>query len=62
MLFKSTKQGLNRLRIRFYSTTKLTTSYFHHTSSLPFSYKTIGQTFDETAAKYSNHECYVFKS
>ena len=42
--------------------TKLTSSYFHHVSSLPFVYKTISQSFDETAAKYPDHECYVFKS
>ncbi|CAF2539795.1 unnamed protein product [Rotaria sp. Silwood2] len=42
--------------------TKLTSSYFHHVSSLPFVYKTIGQNFDETAAKYPDHECYIFKS
>ncbi|CAF0850171.1 unnamed protein product [Adineta steineri] len=42
--------------------TKLTSSYFHHSSSLPFVYKTISQNFDETAAKYPDHECYVFKS
>jgi hypothetical protein len=42
------------------SSTKLTHSYFHHASSLPFVYKTISQSFDETAAKYSDHECYVF--
>ncbi|UJR10171.1 hypothetical protein I4U23_014387 [Adineta vaga] len=41
--------------------TKLTSSYFHHTSSLPFVYKTISQSFDETAQKYPDHECYVFK-
>ena len=41
---------------------KLTTSYFHHISSLPLVYKTISQSFDETAAKYPHHECYVFKS
>ncbi len=43
------------------SSTKLTHSYFHHASSLPFVYKTISQSFDETAAKYPDHECYVFK-
>ncbi|CAF0863208.1 unnamed protein product [Adineta ricciae] len=41
---------------------KLTSSYFHHSSSLPFVYKTISQNFDETAAKYPDHECYVFSS
>jgi hypothetical protein len=41
---------------------KLTSSYYHHVSSLPFVYKTISQNFDETAAKYPDHECYVFKS
>jgi hypothetical protein len=41
---------------------KLTSSYYYHVSSLPFIYKTISQNFDETAAKYSDHECYVFKS
>lgn len=44
------------------STSKLTTSYFHHVSSLPLIYKTLGQTFDETVNKYPNHECYIFKS
>jgi hypothetical protein len=44
------------------TTTKLTSSYFHHVSSLPFIYKTISQTFDETANKHPNHECYIFKS
>jgi fatty-acyl-CoA synthase len=44
------------------SSTKLTSSYFHHVSSLPLIYKTLGQSFDETADKYPNHECYVFKS
>lgn len=43
-------------------TTKLTSSYFHHVSSLPLIYKTVSQTFDETANKYPDHECYVFKS
>jgi hypothetical protein len=42
--------------------TKLTSSYYHHASSLPFKYKTISQNFDETAAKHPDHECYVFKS
>ncbi|CAF0907877.1 unnamed protein product [Adineta ricciae] len=41
---------------------KLTSSYFHHSSSLPFVYKTISQNFDETAAKYPDHECYVFST
>jgi hypothetical protein len=41
---------------------KLTSSYCHHVSSLPLIYKTVSQTFDETAKKYPNHECYVFKS
>jgi hypothetical protein len=44
------------------TTTKLTSSYFHHVSSLPLIYKTLSQAFDETANKYSDHECYVFKS
>ncbi|CAF0825579.1 unnamed protein product [Rotaria sordida] len=44
------------------SSTKLTSSYFHHVSSLPFVYKTLSQSFDETAAKYPDHECYIFKS
>jgi hypothetical protein len=41
---------------------KLTSSYYHHASSLPLIYKTISQNFDETAAKHPDHECYVFKS
>jgi hypothetical protein len=41
--------------------TKLTSSYYHHVSSLPFIYKTVSQNFDETAAKYPDDECYVFK-
>ncbi len=44
------------------TSTKLTSSYFHHASSLPFIYKTLSQTFDETANRYPNHECYIFKS
>ncbi|CAF4325385.1 unnamed protein product, partial [Rotaria sordida] len=44
------------------SSTKLTTSYYHHASLLPFVYKTISQSFDETTAKYPDHECFVFKS
>ena len=44
------------------SSTKLTSSYFHHVSSLEFVYKTLSQGFDETAAKYPDHPCYVFKS
>jgi fatty-acyl-CoA synthase len=44
------------------STTKLTSSYFHHVSALPFVYKTLSQSFDETAAKYRDYECFVFKS
>jgi hypothetical protein len=44
------------------TSTKLTSSYSHHVSSLPFIYKTLSQTFDETVNKYPNHECYVFKS
>ena len=44
------------------SSTKLTSSYYHHVSSLPFAYKTISQSFDETAYKYPDHECYVFRS
>ena len=43
------------------SSTKLTSSYFHHVSPLPLVYKTISQSFDETATKYPDHECYVFK-
>jgi len=43
------------------TTTKLTSSYCHHVSSLPLIYKTLSQQFDETANKYPNHECYVFK-
>ncbi len=44
------------------SSTKLTSSYYHNASVRPFLYKTISQNFDETAAKYPDHECYVFKS
>jgi len=44
------------------TSTKLTSSYYHNSSVLPFIYKTISQSFDETAAKYPDHECYVFKS
>ncbi|CAF4638470.1 unnamed protein product, partial [Rotaria sp. Silwood1] len=43
------------------SSNKLTSSYFHHVSSLPLVYKTISQSFDEIAAKYPDHECYIFK-
>ena len=44
------------------SLTKLKTSYFHHASSFEFVYKTLSQNFVELAAKYSDHQCYVFKS
>ncbi|CAF0806617.1 unnamed protein product [Rotaria sordida] len=44
------------------SSTKLTSSYYHHVSSLPFIYKTLGENFDETANKHPNDECYVFKN
>ncbi|CAF0820043.1 unnamed protein product [Rotaria sp. Silwood1] len=44
------------------SSNKLTSSYFHHVSSLPLVYKTISQSFDEIAAKYPDHECYIFKN
>jgi len=44
------------------TSTKLTSSYFHNASPIPFLYKTISQSFDETAAQYPDHECYVFKS
>ena len=44
------------------ASTKLTSSYFHHSSALPLVYKTISQSFDETVAKYPDHECFVFKS
>ena len=43
------------------TTTKLTSSYYYHNSSLPFIYKTTSQNFDETAVKYPDHECYVFR-
>jgi hypothetical protein len=73
MFFNNTKRFITRpqttwivfhFKTRNSSTspsTKLTHSYFHHASSLPFVYKTISQSFDETAAKYPDHECYVFK-
>jgi hypothetical protein len=41
---------------------KITSSCYHHASSLPLIYKTIGQHFDETVAKHPDHECYVFRS
>lgn len=40
---------------------KLTSSYYHHVSSLPLIHKTLGQVFDETAKKYPEHECFIFK-
>ncbi|CAF0903546.1 unnamed protein product [Adineta steineri] len=55
LLFKKHKSSTTK-------STKLTSSYFHHVSSLPLQYKTISQSFDETADKYPDHECYVFKS
>jgi hypothetical protein len=75
MFLDRTKRFINRpqttwiilhFKTRLNSTTttptnKLTHSYFYHASSLPFVYKTISQSFDETAAKYPDHECYVFK-
>ena len=77
MLLANTKQFLIRpptvsivfhFKTRNTSTTttstskKLTSSYFHHSSALPLVYKTISQSFDETVAKYPDHECFVFKS
>ncbi|CAF0917029.1 unnamed protein product [Rotaria sordida] len=44
------------------SSTKLTSSYYHHVSSLSFIYKTLGENFDETANKHPNDESYVFKT
>lgn len=44
------------------SSAKLTSSYYHHASSLPFVNKTFSQSFDDTAAKYPDHECFIFKS
>ncbi|CAF1578319.1 unnamed protein product [Adineta ricciae] len=40
---------------------KLTSSYYHNVSSVPLIHKTLGQVFDETAKKYPEHECFVFK-
>ncbi|CAF2373629.1 unnamed protein product [Rotaria sp. Silwood2] len=74
MLISNTKRFLVRPQTRWIifqfkkrnsstaPSTKLTSSYFHHVSSLPFVYKTIGQSFDESSAKYPDHECYIFKS
>lgn len=42
--------------------TRLTLSYFHHASSFKLVYKTLSQSFDETALKYSDDECFIFKS
>lgn len=44
------------------SSKKLKSSYFHHHTDLELVYKTISQSFDETAHQYANEECYVFKS
>ncbi|UJR12979.1 hypothetical protein I4U23_000005 [Adineta vaga] len=44
------------------SLTKLTSSYYHHVSSLPLIYKTLSQSFDEIAIGHPNHECYIFRS
>ncbi|CAF2949329.1 unnamed protein product [Rotaria sp. Silwood2] len=44
------------------STRKLTSSYYHHAAPFPMVYKTLSQSFDAIAEKYSDHECLVFKS
>ncbi len=76
MFIKNTKRFITRPQITWIlfqfekrhsstikpSSAKLTLSYFHHASSLPFVYKTVSQSFDETAAQHPDHECYVFKS
>ncbi|CAF0891555.1 unnamed protein product [Didymodactylos carnosus] len=41
-------------------TTKLQESYYHHASSLPFIYKTVGQHLDSLASASPRHECYIF--
>ncbi|CAF3766265.1 unnamed protein product [Rotaria sordida] len=51
-----------RIQKRNNSTRKLTSSYYHHASPFRMVYKTLSQSFDETADKYSDHECLVFKS
>lgn len=44
-----------------FPSTKLTQSYYHHASTIPLLYHTIGQHLDQLADAYPNHECYVFK-
>lgn len=44
------------------SSKKLNSSYWHHSSSLPFIYKTISQSFDEQAAVHHDSECLYFRS
>ncbi|UJR35367.1 hypothetical protein I4U23_028124 [Adineta vaga] len=41
--------------------TKLTQSYYHHSSDIPLLNHTIGQHLDQLAQAYPNHECYAFK-
>lgn len=41
--------------------TKLTQSYYHHTSTIPLLYHSIGQHLDQLTETHSNHQCYVFK-
>ncbi|CAF1297413.1 unnamed protein product [Adineta ricciae] len=40
---------------------KLTQSYYHHASSVPLLYHTVGQHLNILAEEYPNHRCYTFK-
>ena len=45
-----------------YQSSKLTSSYIHHSSTSPLIYKTVGQCLDEITDQHPNNPCYVFKS
>jgi non-ribosomal peptide synthetase component E (peptide arylation enzyme) len=66
---RSLYPSIIRLSDRFSSTSakvaipppKLTQSYYHHASEIPFLYHTLGQHLDKLAIEYPNQECYAFK-
>jgi non-ribosomal peptide synthetase component E (peptide arylation enzyme) len=43
------------------TSSKLTHSYYHHASSIPLLYHTVGQQLNFLAAQHPNHTCYAFK-
>jgi non-ribosomal peptide synthetase component E (peptide arylation enzyme) len=57
----STRLSSSKSEIPFPST-KLTQSYYHHISTIPLLYHSIGQHLDQLVETHPNHQCYVFKS